>query len=562
MAPPSPRGQAAGGPLTALGLFVGLVALCGMLAGYQELTRIQRAVLAEPAAPAAERPAGRQPLSSSLVFPEAQHLFDILDPATAACTKPLGAPLRVAGLQPALQACLGNSPACACVAWDEAAGTAQLGSTVSTQQQQQQQRSHSRQTVLAARRGCRQAPCAPPAAAGGGGNTQRGLEGCPPGMHELASDRGSLICNPCPGGYCGVLPGAELLPLAVLDSPLQAALASPPIAAAGQAGRPATSLHGINPSVFEWRGRRMVAARATNFGNCAAVDGPAAAGGGEAAGKGAAAAAQAARRRLAGEGGEGTAEEAEEKEKPPIFVNFVTLCDLGSAAEPVGRSPASRCRCECGGTLEGEAVHFGVPTIRIGCRTSLHSAPTCPARRLLPVNMAALAAQVPNMTLINEVQGVEDPRTFVHNGAAYLLVTLHLLGPETPQQRLAKGRKRLVSYPLAAAGVAAAGWLGSFLQACKGVCAAGVRSWRAGRRGGKVYAASACRFTKQVTVSETACSSPPMCPQWSDPGAPLHNFMAALRLNPALDAVDSGVVLRCEALNNTVRRQLCVLWLV
>lgn len=53
-----------------------------------------------------------------------------------------------------------------------------------------------------------------------------------------------------------------------------------------------------------------------------------------------------------------------------------------------------------------------------------------------------------------------------------------------------------------------------------------------------------------------------MCPQWSDPGAPLHNYMAALRLNPALDAVDSGVVLRCEALNNTVRWQLCALWLV
>lgn len=34
---------------------------------------------------------------------------------------------------------------------------------------------------------------------------------------------------------------------------------------------------------------------------------------------------------------------------------------------------------------------------------------------------------------------------------------------------------------------------------------------------------------------------------------PLFNYMAVLRLNPALDAVESGVVLRCEALNNTVR---------
>lgn len=59
--------------------------------------------------------------------------------------------------------------------------------------------------------------------------------------------------------------------------------------------------------------------------------------------------------------------------------------------------------------------------------------------------MAALAAQVPNTTLIHEVQGVEDPRTFVHNGAPYVLATLHLLGEETPQQRIARGRKRLVS---------------------------------------------------------------------------------------------------------------------
>lgn len=34
---------------------------------------------------------------------------------------------------------------------------------------------------------------------------------------------------------------------------------------------------------------------------------------------------------------------------------------------------------------------------------------------------------------------------------------------------------------------------------------------------------------------------------------PLYNYMAALRLNPTLDAVESGVVLRCEELQNTVR---------
>lgn len=66
--------------------------------------------------------------------------------------------------------------------------------------------------------------------------------------------------------------------------------------------------------------------------------------------------------------------------------------------------------------------------------------------------------------------------------------------------------------------------------------------------------------TSQFALNSTLLST--MCPQWSDPGAPLHNYMAALRLNPALDAVDSGVVLRCEALNNTVRWQLCALWLV
>lgn len=344
--PPAPRAlPTPGGRLAAAALFVGVIGLCGMLSGYRELARLQQAEpagapLGEPAAawtaPAAKRLAG-QPPSSSLVFPEAQHFFDVLDASTTVCTKPLGPPLPVAGLQPALQACLGSSPACACVTWDAAAGTARLFSG-------RVEGSDSNQVVVAARRGCKQAPCAPPAAAAGGGSTQRGMESCPAGLHEVASEPGGTICNPCPGGYCGVLPGAELLPLAALDSPLQAALAGPPFAAAGLAGRPTTSLHGINPSVIEWRGRRVVATRATNFGNCAAAGDTAAAGGIEAAGSGTEALIQAARRRLAGTAAEDAAEGAEEKEKPPIFVNFVTLCDLGAAAEPVGTSPASRCR--------------------------------------------------------------------------------------------------------------------------------------------------------------------------------------------------------------------------
>ena len=367
--PPSPRAQSAGGRLAPAALFVGVVALCGMLSGYRELMRLQRAEpvgapLGEPApaaewaaAPATERLATQPP-----ALPEAQHFFDILDLSTAACTKPLGASLPVAGLQPALQACLGGSPACACITWDKAAGTAQLGSSLVTQQHRRQPRRHGNQPIVAARRGCKQAPCVAPAAAAGGGSTHRGLEGCPPGLHEVASDRGGLICNPCPGGYCGVLPGAQLLPVAALDTPLQAALAGPPFAAAGQAGRPTTSLHGINPSVFEWRGKRVVAARATNFGNCAAVDGAGTGGGTAAAGGSPAATAsqgheaylQAARRRLAGKAAaeDAAAEESEEREKPPIFVNFVALCDLGWAAEPVGKSSASGCRCAGRGAAE------------------------------------------------------------------------------------------------------------------------------------------------------------------------------------------------------------------
>ena len=151
-----------------------------------------------------------------------------------------------------------------------------------------------------------------------------------------------------------MLPGAELLPVAVLDSPLQVALAGPPFAAAGRAGRPVNSLHGINPSVLEWQGRRMVAARATNFGNCAAVDGPAAVdgtvavgdasaagGSGRAAGQGAGASTQPASRRLAAPA---TDDVPNDKEPPPILVSFVSLCDLGATTEPVGKSLASRCR--------------------------------------------------------------------------------------------------------------------------------------------------------------------------------------------------------------------------
>ena len=207
--PPSPRAQSAGGRLAPAALFVGVVALCGMLSGYRELTRLQRAEPAgaplgeEPAAAGvwAAAPAAERLATQPLAFPEAQHFFDILDPSTAACTKPLGAPVPVAGLQPAMQACLGGSPACACVVWDEAGGTAQLGSSLVTQQQQSKPRIHGHKPIVAARRGCKQAPCAAPAAAAGGGSTHRGLEGCPPGLHEVASNRGGLICNPCRGGY-------------------------------------------------------------------------------------------------------------------------------------------------------------------------------------------------------------------------------------------------------------------------------------------------------------------------------------------------------------------------
>ena len=42
-------------------------------------------------------------------------------------------------------------------------------------------------------------------------------------------------------------------------------------------------------------------------------------------------------------------------------------------------------------------------------------------------------------------------------------------------------------------------------------------------------------------------------PQWYEAAAPLHNYMAALRLAPGLDSIESAVVLQCSGLHS--RRQ-------
>ena len=134
--------------------------------------------------------------------------------------------------------------------------------------------------------------------------------------------------------------------------------------------------------------------------------------------------------------------------------------------------------------------------------------------------MAALAAQVPNATLIDGVQGVEDPRTFVHSGRLHLLGTFHVLreDPAVPQPLRTLGRKRQV------------GWEGHLGDAC----------------GPRSHALALVYFHVSLPLPSLAP------PQWNGPGAPLYNYMAALRLAPGLGSVERGVVLRCEALQNTV----------
>lgn len=350
--PPAIRARSKGWRLASL---LAAVALCGMLLPYR-LVQLHLVLDVDAAggravasAPAAER----LPSRDSLLLPEVQHFFNVLNPLAQQCDKPLGAPIPLAGLQPALQACLGR-PACLCVAWDEQAGTAQLGSGLRLLPDKQR-RSRSGASVVAVRHGCAQPPCAPSAAANSSG-THSGLDGCPPGLHAVSSVPGGVVCHPCVGGYCGVLPGAELLPASVLNKPLQAALAGSPHAAA-------TALHGINPSVVCWGGRRLVAARATDFGNC-----PAPGGGTQVAAKSAQAAAHSvaaaaghaaagAVQRRGEPAAEGDADEEEdegaEEGQPtePIFHNYVTVCDLGAADSPLERAAASRCRCGagCGG---------------------------------------------------------------------------------------------------------------------------------------------------------------------------------------------------------------------
>ncbi|KAL4430368.1 hypothetical protein ABPG77_002174 [Micractinium sp. CCAP 211/92] len=170
-----------------------------------------------------------------------------------------------------------------------------------------------------------------------------------------------MDCSPCQGGYCGMLPGAELLPASSLDAPLQAAIAASSVSASSP-----LPMRGFNPSVVHWRGRRFLFARASNITFCGSQ-------GGSQDGK---------HEAVKQDGAVGLA-----------VSSSIIACDFGEAGAPAQGAAAQRCR-------------------------------------ELPVDVAALAARVPGASAVPGLQGVEDPRAFVHGGQPHLLVTFHIMQPD------------------------------------------------------------------------------------------------------------------------------------
>lgn len=229
------------------------------------------------------------------LFPEARSpWFSLHSASSIECVGPLGPEGKHAGPQAVLQACLG-SPWCACVTLDGGMSTSarlysghqprlagaapdspdavvalRLGCGRAGEQQQQQQRRGSswvpQPPCVGAHAAALMAAEAVRAASGSIVQTiseaaSGGL--CPPGMHPVSSTVRGIACSPCPRGYCGLLPGAELLPASSLDAPLQAAVAASPFSADS-----ALQMRAFNPSVLLWQGRRTLFARASNISSC------------------------------------------------------------------------------------------------------------------------------------------------------------------------------------------------------------------------------------------------------------------------------------------------------
>jgi hypothetical protein len=154
-------------------------------------------------------------------------------------------------------------------------------------------------------------PVPPPRGQAAGVNVTQGRPSlCPRGQHAVTSAVGGVMCSPCPLGYCGLLPGAEVMPAAALDAPLQATLATSPLSA--------VYVHrGINPSLLEYQGRRYIAARACNVSACA-VGG--------------------------GSGPPGLTSQAAQAGDEAHIANHLVLCDFGAAEDALGADPASGCR--------------------------------------------------------------------------------------------------------------------------------------------------------------------------------------------------------------------------
>lgn len=275
------------------------------------------------------------------LLPEARPPWFSLHPAASVeCTGPLGPSVRYVGLQAVLQACLG-SPWCACASWD--AGPLTSARLYSGHRPRlAAEPADSPHAVIAVRLGCQQAseqhllpgslqvpqpPCAAAHAAAlaaavavkaAGSSMVHNLtaatsaELCPPGMHPVASTVGGMACSPCQGGYCGQLPGAQLLPASSLDAPLQAAIAASQLGADSR-----LQMRGFNPSMLHWRGRRALFARASNISYCSSQGGDQG-------------------------GAEHTAEHA--AAAGLAVASRILVCDFGDAAVPWDRTALQHCR--------------------------------------------------------------------------------------------------------------------------------------------------------------------------------------------------------------------------
>lgn len=143
--------------------------------------------------------------------------------------------------------------------------------------------------------------------------------------------------------------------------------------------------------------------------------------------------------------------------------------------------------------------------------------------------MAALTSSVPGAQAVTDLQGVEDPRAFVHAGHPHLLASFHVMQPDTRSW----ARRRQVRCHEMVPG----------------------RLPRAGEtRAHAVEYGLPCidAVALRQPAAFISVPGPHAMVQWWEAEAPLHSHMAALRLSAGLDMVDQAAVLRCPGLQGMV----------